>query len=82
MLFRSDHALAGLTLVDFCFDRADVCAMPGLPIDPSPDGNRILGNAFAGNATDIFFLPNGGQDDCFARNHPRGVGGPALPACH
>ena len=38
------NSLAGMTLVDFCLDRADVCAMPGLEIDPRPDGNRVIAN--------------------------------------
>src|SRR5262249_4198836 len=54
------HALAGLTLVDFCLDRADVCAMPGLPIDPHPDDNRIVSNTFESNANQVLFFPNGG----------------------
>ncbi len=72
------HVLAGLTLVDFCLDRADVCAMPGLTIDPRPDDNRIVGNTFTANANDVIFLPDGGQGNCFARNHASAMG---LPAC-
>ena len=75
------NTLAGLTLVDFCLDRADVCAMPGLTIDPRPDDNRIVGNTFEGNANDVVYLPNGGTGNCFARNRPRDVGGGTLPAC-
>lgn len=75
------HALTGLILVDFCLDRADLCAMPGLPIDPKPDGNRVVANTFAANQTDILFFPNGGQGNCFARNRPRSAGGTALPPC-
>ncbi len=72
------HSLAGMTLVDFCLDRAELCAMPGLPIDPNPDGNRVIANTFDGNAANILFLPNGGKDNCFARNQPPT---PNLPAC-
>jgi nitrous oxidase accessory protein NosD len=73
------NSLAGMTLVDFCLDRADVCAMPGLEIDPRPDGNRVIGNTFEGNGTPVVFLPNGGQDNCFAKNRPAL---PNVPDCH
>jgi nitrous oxidase accessory protein NosD len=76
------NALAGLTVVDFCLTRADVCATPGLPIDPRPDGNRIVGNTFTDNANAIIYLPNGGQGNCFARNRPSGTGAASLPSCH
>ncbi len=72
------NLLAGMTLVDFCLDRADVCAMPGLTIDPRPDGNRVIANTLDGNGTEILFLPNGGQDNCFARNRSATSN---LPAC-
>jgi nitrous oxidase accessory protein NosD len=75
------HVLAGLTLVDFCLDRADRCAMPGLPIDPRPDGNHVLGNTFAENQIDVVYLPNGGVGNCFARNWTPAAGGATLPAC-
>ena len=74
------QALAGVTLVDFCLDRADICAIPGLTIDPRPDGNQFIGNTFANNANDVFFLPDGGQGNCFERNRPRDVD-TELPAC-
>jgi parallel beta-helix repeat protein len=74
----TNNSLAGMTLVDFCLDRADVCAMPGLTIDPRPDGNQVIENTFDGNGTEILFLPNGGQDNCFARNQPAT---PNLPTC-
>ncbi len=76
-----DHTLAGLTLVDFCLDRADVCAMPGLGIDPLPDNNRVVANTFTGNQNAILYFPNGGQGNCFARNRPAGTGGSSLPGC-
>ena len=78
----SGNSLAGLTLVDFCLDRAAICAMPGLEIDPHPDGNRIVANTFTGNGSAVLYLPNGGQDNCFARNRPSDVNAATLPACH
>jgi nitrous oxidase accessory protein NosD len=75
------HTLAGLTLVDFCLDRPDICAMPGLPIDPRPDDNRILANTFEANANQVFFFPNGGTGNCFSHNRPSDLGS-GLPACH
>jgi nitrous oxidase accessory protein NosD len=77
----SGNTLAGLTLVDFCLDRPEICAMPGLEIDPHPDGNRIVDNTFTGNGTAIIFLPNGGQGNCFARNRPAGTDTSSLPTC-
>ncbi len=75
------HTLAGLTLVDFCLDRADVCAMPGLTIDPHPDDNHVVSNTFDANANGILFFPNGGTGNCFAHNRPSDVAS-TLPACH
>jgi len=75
------HTLAGLTLVDFCLDRADICAMPGLTIDPRPDDNRIVSNTFEANANQVFFFPNGGTGNCFGHNRPSDAFGSDLPAC-
>ena len=75
------NQLAGLTLVDFCLERADICAMPGLTIDPNPDDNHVVANTFSDNQTDVIYLPSNGKGNCFARNRPAGVGGSALPTC-
>jgi len=78
------NQFTGLTLVDFCTGRPGACANPGLGIDPRPDGNLVIDNTFAGNATDVIYLPGGGEGNCFARNRPgelKVLGGP-LPACH
>ena len=78
----SGHQAAGMTLVDFCTGRT-ACSDPGLDIDPRPDGNKIVHNQFAGNRTDVIYLPDGGQGNCFARNRPAtlSVFGDPLPAC-
>ena len=76
------HTLAGLTLVDFCLDRADICAMPGLTIDPRPDDNRVVSNTFDANANAVLFFPNGGTGNCFGHNRPGDAFGSGLPACH
>ncbi len=78
----SGNHLAGLTLVDFCLDRADVCAMPGLEIDPKPDGNHVIGNVFSGNGTPVIYFANGGKGNCFEHDRPASVDAPPLPACH
>jgi parallel beta-helix repeat protein len=78
------NRFTGMTLVDFCTERADVCANPALEIDPRPDGNLVVDNRFAGNGIDVIYLPDGGEGNCFARNRPAELnvlGGP-LPACH
>jgi nitrous oxidase accessory protein NosD len=76
-----DNHLAGLSLLDFCLGMPDECARPGLAIDPKPDGNRVVGNRFARNGIDVIYEPRGGQGNCFARNRPRTLTGPPLPAC-
>lgn len=76
------NALAGVTLVDFCLDRPEICAMPGLEIDPRPDGNRVVANTFKSNGVDVVYAPNGGQGNCFGRNRPADVDVASLPACH
>jgi len=77
------NAFVGMTLVDFCIgEPGGVCAA-GLDIDPNPDGNRVVQNRFQGNATDVIYIPAGGQRNCFARNEPTDlkVAGSMLPAC-
>jgi parallel beta helix pectate lyase-like protein len=77
------NAFVGLTLVNFCIgEPGGVCAA-GLDIDPNPDGNRVVGNRFQNNATDVIYFPADGQGNCFARNEPADlkVAGRMLPAC-
>ena len=78
----SGNSLAGVTLVDFCLERPDVCAGP-IDVDPNPDDNRFVRNTFEGNALDVIYLPAKGTGNCFTRNKPSElnvIGGP-LPAC-
>ncbi len=81
-LFRGNQ-LAGMTIVPFCLERANVCS-GGPPPDilPDPNDNRVVHNRFQGNKVDVIFLPGTGQGNCFARNVPRTLtaSGP-LPAC-
>jgi parallel beta-helix repeat protein len=81
------NTLAGVTLVNFCFMRDAVCAVP-LDVDPNPIDNRFLRNTFTGNTIDVIYAPDQGafhgSGNCFTRNKPstlNAVGGP-LPACH
>jgi parallel beta-helix repeat protein len=86
----------GIAVFDFCSATGtppDACAALG--IDPSPDGNRIVGNRVAGNGTDpdAARLPPGvpgadliwsgvGMGDCWSRNGDGTVFSPVpLPAC-
>ncbi|HET9597699.1 MAG TPA: parallel beta-helix domain-containing protein [Anaeromyxobacteraceae bacterium] len=87
---------AGIAVFDFCTATGtppDACA--GLGIDPSPDGNRIVGNRVAGNGNDpdVARLPPGvpgadllwsgvGTGNCWSRNGDGTVFSPVpLPAC-
>jgi len=76
------NGLAGMTIVDFCLDRSDVCGAGPLDIEPNPNDTVVTGNRFAMNATDVIFLPAGGQRNCFAHNRPKELAsaGP-LPSC-
>jgi len=53
--------------------------MHPLDIDPSPDMNRIVGNRFEGNKTDVIYIPGNGQGNCFAHNRPKRCAAAALP---
>ena len=72
------HDLTGITLVDFCLGEPEACMHP-LDIDPSPDMNRIVGNRFEGNKTDVIYIPGNGQGNCFAHNRPKRCAAAALP---
>ncbi len=78
-----DNGLAGLTLVNFCVDRADVCNAGPLDIEPDPEDNRVVRNRFTGNNLDVILLPGKGQGNCFAHNRPAALkaGAANLPAC-
>ena len=79
---RVAQELAGLTLVNYCLGAQD-CGDPNLAIDPNPDGNRVVGNRFSGNASNVLFLPGNGQGNCFAHNRPNPlVTTGTLPVCH
>ncbi|HLK12530.1 MAG TPA: right-handed parallel beta-helix repeat-containing protein [Candidatus Binatia bacterium] len=81
-VFRG-NTLAGMTIVPFCLDRADVCSAGPLDIVPDPGDNRFVHNRFQDDKIDVIYLPGTGQGNCFARNVPRTLtasGGP-LPAC-
>jgi len=76
------NSLTGIALVNPCVVDPSFCTPP-IDFDPNPDGNRVTRNQFAGNSTDVIFLPGGGQNNCFAKNGPAPltvVGGP-LPTC-
>jgi len=74
------HQLAGLTLVNYCLGAQD-CS-PTLAINPNPDENRVVGNRFSDNATNVIFLPGNGQGNCFAHNRPTPlVTTGTLPVC-
>jgi len=72
------HDLTGTALVDFCLGEPEACMHP-LDIDPSPDMNRIVGNRFEGNKTDVIYIPGNGQGNCFAHNRPKRCAAAALP---
>jgi hypothetical protein len=75
------HGFAGLTLVNFCLGSPQAC-VPGLPIDPYPDGNRVVRNRFIDNNVNVVFFPGTGQDNCFAGNRPSPLqSGATLPSC-
>jgi nitrous oxidase accessory protein NosD len=77
------NTLAGMTLESFCLGEPTLC-MGRLDIDPTPDKNRFVQNAFQNNGTDVIYLPGGGQGNCFRKNNPsvlHVLGGP-LPVCH
>jgi hypothetical protein len=86
----------GIALTDFCSAEGlppDVCA--GVPIDPLPDGNRIVENVALGNGRtpDAARLPPGlagdlvwtgaGTGNCWSRNLAATVAPPGivLPSC-
>ena len=71
--------LAGITLVYFCLGDPEACMHP-LDIDPNPDMNRIVGNRFEGNKTDVIYIPGNGQGNCFAHNRPKSDDA-QLPPC-
>ena len=71
--------LAGLTLVDFCLGDPEACMHP-LDIDPHPDMNRVVGNRFEDNETDVILLMGTGQGNCFAHNRPKSLDA-QLPSC-
>jgi parallel beta-helix repeat protein len=77
------NSLAGMTIVDFCLDRADVCGAGPLDIDPNPNDTVVTGNRFAMNGVDVIYLPAAGQGNCFARNRPKelATGTGPLPSC-
>jgi len=76
------NGLAGMTIVDFCLDRTDVCAAGPLDIEPDPNDTVVTGNRFAMNAIDVIFLPAGGQGNCFAHNRPKELASSTpLPSC-
>src|SRR5262249_59927092 len=64
------NSLAGMTVVDFCLDRADVCAAGPLDIEPEPNDTVVARNRFTTNGTDVIYLPENGQGNCFDRNRP------------
>lgn len=77
-----DNGLAGMALLSPCVVDASFCTPP-IDFDPNPDHNRVVKNTFQGNAADVFYLPGGGQGNCFAGNSPvtlHVLGGP-LPGC-
>jgi len=79
----SGNSLAGMTLLSFCFDRADVCAAGPIDVLSDPNDNRVVSNRFSGNQLDVIYIPGKGQGNCFTRNKPavlNAAGGP-LPAC-
>jgi nitrous oxidase accessory protein NosD len=73
--------LAGLTIVDFCLDRSDVCSAGPLDIEPNPNDTVVTGNRFAMNGTNVIFQPAGGQGNCFAHNRPKELASSPLPTC-
>jgi nitrous oxidase accessory protein NosD len=74
--------LAGMTIVDFCLDRADICAAGPLDIEPNPNDTVVTRNRFAMNATDVIFAPAGGQGNCFSNNRPKELASAnPLPSC-
>jgi nitrous oxidase accessory protein NosD len=76
------NGLAGMTIVDFCLDRADVCGAGPLDIEPDPSDTVVIRNRFRRNATDVIFLPGAGQGNCFARNRPKQLASATpLPTC-
>jgi Right handed beta helix region len=76
------NGLAGMTIVDFCLDRSDICGAGPLDIEPNPNDTVVTGNRFAMNATDVIFLPGGGLGNCFAHNRPKELAsGNPLPSC-
>src|SRR6266404_1492706 len=77
-LIAGNH-LAGLTLVNFCLGEPEACMHP-LDIDPHPDMNRVVGNRFEDNETDVILLLGTGQGNCFAHNRPKSLDA-QLPSC-
>jgi hypothetical protein len=77
------NSLAGMTIVDFCLDRSDVCGAGPLDIDPNPNDTVVTRNRFAMNGVDVIYLPAAGQGNCFARNRPKelATGTGPLPSC-
>ncbi len=77
------NGLAGMALVSPCVVDPGFCSPP-IDFDPNPDQNRVVKNTFQINAADVFYLPGGGQGNCFAGNDPAtlSVLGAPLPGCH
>ena len=71
--------LTGIAFVPFCLGDPEACMHP-LDIDPNPDMNRIVGNRFEGNKTDVIYIPGNGQGNCFAHNRPKSDDA-QLPPC-
>jgi nitrous oxidase accessory protein NosD len=76
-----NNDFAGFTLVSPCAADPAFCTPP-IDFDPNPDGNRVINNTFLNNHTDVIYLPDAGQGNCFAGNHPAPLkGGAQLPRC-
>jgi hypothetical protein len=74
------NTLTGIAFVNFCVGEPQTCMNPMLDIDPYPDMNRVVGNRFEGNNTDVIYLPGKGQGNCFAHNRPKSDDA-QLPPC-
>jgi parallel beta-helix repeat protein len=92
----TDNDTAGVAVFDFCTATGlDAAGCAALPIDPFPDGNRVVGNVVLGNGRvpDTARLPPGvpggdllwsgaGTGNCWSDNLARTVVSPVpLPAC-